>query len=345
MTVFFIVLAAIPAGIFLIGVLLSGPRYHGPTSEHFNGKVFVNPHGAEPHGFSKVLKWMVSRQRGEWKEDKESTYGERPLKFFKDGIRITFVNHSTFLIQVDGINILTDPVWSKRVSPFRFMGPKRRRVPGIRLEDLPHIHVVLLSHNHYDHLDLPTMRTIFGAHHPKIITPLGVKNFLDKESMIGSTDLDWWDEVHLSETVNVQAVPAQHFSGRGMFDRDATLWCGYVLKTSVGKIYFAGDTGYNGTTFKEIGTRTGPFKLSVLPIGAYKPNWFMSPVHTSPDEAVKIHLEVGSEKSIAAHFGTFPLADESTHDSITDLKEALKKYKVSEDKFLTLKEGVPFIIE
>jgi L-ascorbate metabolism protein UlaG (beta-lactamase superfamily) len=205
--------------------------------------------------------------------------------------------------------------------------------------------VVLLSHNHYDHLDIATMRMVFGAHHPKIVTPLGVKTFLDTESIAGATDMDWWDELELSESIKVTAVPAQHFSGRGMLDRDSTLWCGYVLETSKGKIYFAGDTGYNDHTFKEIGKKMGTMKVSLLPIGAYKPEWFMSPIHVSPEQAVKIHLDVKSTLSIGTHFGTFSLADEGAEDPVNDLKIALAKYNVNEEQFIALKEGDVKIIE
>lgn len=337
---FILILLSIPLLLFLIGAMLSGPKYKGIITDHFDGERFVNPGGVKAKGIKEVLKWMLQRQRGKW-DVNPATPGPRPLKFVKDGIRVTFVNHSTFLIQVDGLNILTDPIWSKRTSPFSWAGPKRMREPGIKFEDLPRIHVVLLSHNHYDHLDLTTMRMLQAAHHPKIVTPLGVKAFLDNEQIKGATDLDWWDEAPLSESVHVQAVPAQHFSGRGSLDRDATLWCGYLIETSFGKIYFAGDTGYNESTFKEVGDRAGDIKVSIIPIGAYKPSWFMSPIHTNPDEALKIHLDVRSQLSIGSHFGTFPLADDAQDDPVNDLMIALEKHHLTSDNFVLLKEGEP----
>jgi L-ascorbate metabolism protein UlaG (beta-lactamase superfamily) len=340
---FFVVLIVIVP--FLIGYNVSAPKYNGPLSDHFDGKKFINPGGVQAKGLKEVLQWMLNRKRGTWNETKNQTYGKRPLEREKETIRITFVNHSTFLIQVDGLNILTDPVWSTRTSPFSWVGPKRMKLPGIKFEDIPRIDVVLLSHNHYDHLDLATMRMVFGAHHPKIVTPLGVKAFLDAKSIAGATDVDWWDELELSNSIKVTAVPAQHFSGRGMQDRDATLWCGYVLKTSKGNIYFAGDTGYNDNTFKEIRKKMGTMKVSLLPIGAYKPEWFMSPIHVSPEQAVKIHLDVKSSLSIGTHFGTFPLADEGAEDPVKDLKTALMKYNVNEEQFIALKEGDVKIVE
>jgi len=334
-----IVIFAVPVLFTVVGALFSAPRYRGPISDHFDGKKFINPGGYQAKGLREVFKWMFNRKRAPWKENVDIPPGPRPLAFFKDGIRITFVNHSTFLIQVNGVNMLTDPVWSKRVSPFSWAGPKRMRPPGIRLEDLPRIHFVLLSHNHYDHLDIQTMRVIHGAHHPKIVTPLGVKAFLDQEKISGATDLDWWDSLQLTENISVQSVPAQHFSGRGNFDRDATLWCGYVLNTPSGKIYFAGDTGYNDFMFREIGKRFQSLDVSIIPIGAYKPRWFMSPIHIDPYEAVKIHQEVKSKVSIASHFGTFPLADEAKEDPIRELEKALSDARLGQSDFVVLEEG------
>ncbi|MEX2234992.1 MAG: MBL fold metallo-hydrolase [Cyclobacteriaceae bacterium] len=335
---------AIPLIMIGIGMYISGPKYRGPTSDHFNGATFINPGGVKAKGGMEVFKWMICRKLGPWKKDLSENYGKHPLGHYKDGIRITFINHSTFLIQVDGLNILTDPVWSRRVSPFSWAGPKRMKLPGIRFEDIPKIHVVALTHNHYDHLDIQSMRMIFGAHHPKIVTPLGVKGFLDQNFISGASEVDWWEELDLDNRVKIQAVPAQHFSGRGFLDRDATLWCGYVIKTTAGNIYFAGDTGYNENTFKEISSRCGPIKLSMLPIGAYKPGWFMSPVHTSPEESVKIHRDVGSETSIAMHFGTFPLADDGEDEPVNDLHLAIAKYQLAPDGFVILKEGDVWVV-
>lgn len=335
----------LPLIMIMVGAALSGPRYRGPVSDHFDGKRFLNPQRIKAKGGVDVFKWMVSRKPGPWRETVSENYGKHPLGHFKDGIRITFVNHSTFLIQADGLNILTDPVWSRRVSPFSWLGPKRMKPPGLRFEDLPEIHAVLLSHNHYDHLDLQTMRLVFGAHHPKIIAPLGVRRFLDQHYITGAAEADWWEELVLDKGVKVQTVPAQHFSGRGFFDRDATLWCGYVMKTSGGNIYFAGDTGYNDVTFKEIPSRCGPIRISMLPIGAYKPGWFMSPIHTSPEESMRIHRDVGAETSIAMHFGTFPLADDGQDEPVIDLQRAMEKFELTADEFLVLAEGEVRVFE
>jgi L-ascorbate metabolism protein UlaG (beta-lactamase superfamily) len=339
MLVFVTLLIVIIAVFNIIGLIVSGPKYMGPVSDHFDGKKFINPGGVQAKGFREVLKWALNRKRGPWTEEKKFSYGPKPEARVDRGIKITFVNHSTFLIQTNGLNILTDPVWSERTSPFSFIGPKRKRKPGIKFEELPVIDLILLTHNHYDHLDVDTVRKIYNEHHPKIITPLGVKQFLQQNGISGTGDLDWWDEYEVNNEIKIQATPAQHFSARGAFDRDATLWCGYVIKRQEGNIYFVGDTGYNDNTFQEIGARCSPIDVALIPIGAYKPNWFMSPIHCSPEEAVKIHIDLKSRQSIAMHYGTFPLADEGGEEPVNDLKEALQKNTIPLDKFIALKEG------
>lgn len=314
-------------------------------SDHFNGKAFYNSKKIRPKGFSSILKWLWTRKPGEWKKSQDLHSSAKPAATVNEGTRITFVNHSTFLIQMDGLNILTDPVWSDRASPFSWIGPKRNRVPGIAFEDLPKIDAIVVSHNHYDHLDLPALRKLSELHAPKIIVPLGVRKFLESKGISNVVELDWWDDTNLNNMISIQAVPAQHFSGRGIFDRNATLWCGYVIKTPPGNIYFAGDTGYNSEMFQEISKRTGPIRIGLLPIGAYKPHWFMSPVHTSPEEAVKIHMILDMETSIGMHFGTFRLADDGQEDPILDLQKAIKKFRLNSDEFLILKEGSYFEIE
>jgi L-ascorbate metabolism protein UlaG (beta-lactamase superfamily) len=338
MIIVLILLAVIVSSIFVTSFLISAPRYQGPPLPHFDGRKFINPGNALAKGFPDVMKWMISRKRGLWTPDNNAAVGEAPPVSVQQGVRVTFVNHSTFLIQFDGLNILTDPVWSERTSPFTWIGPKRMRPPGIRMEDLPRIDVVLLSHNHYDHLDIRTVITLHEHFHPKFVVPLGVGKFLEENGIASYSELDWWTSVTIGHEISVEAVPAQHFSGRGMFDRDATLWCGYVITTTKGNIYFAGDSGYNGSTFKEIGVKFKP-RLSIIPIGAYKPQWFMSPIHCSPAEAVQIHIDLGSHTSIASHFGTFPLADDGYDDPVSDLKIALTERGISSGDFIALQEG------
>ncbi|HYG17381.1 MAG TPA: MBL fold metallo-hydrolase [Ohtaekwangia sp.] len=320
------------------GYLLSAPKYQGAVSDHFDGRQFLNYGNAKAKGLSDVIKWMFQRQQGPWKEVTMTNRADKPDSRIDKGIRVTFINHTTFLVQTAGINILTDPVYSKRVSPFTWTGPKRMRPPGIDFSDLPPIDVVVISHNHYDHLDMATVKKLQAAFNPQFIVPLGVGAFLKENSVTKFEELDWWQATPV-DSVTFQSVPAQHFSGRGLSDRDATLWCGYVLHSPGGTLYFAGDTGYNEKIFAEIGERCGPVDVAIIPIGAYKPAWFMSPVHCSPEEAIRIHQDVKARKSIAAHYGTFPLADDGQGEPVAALTEARKNAGLTEQDFVALEEG------
>jgi len=322
----------------VLGYFISAPKYSGPVNDHFDGKKFINPDGVKPQGFSAVFKWLFTRERIK-RTYVNAPYGEKPADHIGSGLRITFVNHSTFLIQIDGLNILTDPIWSDRASPFSWAGPKRLRPPGIRLEDLPKMDIILLSHNHYDHLNVSTLRWLYEKFHPRIFTSLGVKVFLEKKKIFGAVEMDWWNDVPINDNLKIACVPAQHFSGRGMFDRDATLWSGFVIRRKGESIYFVADTGYSESMFREIGKKFAPIKVAIIPIGAYKPRWFMSPIHTSPEESVKIHLDLRSQKSIASHFGTFPLGDDIREGALEDLNMAKQKFNLSPDAFLVMEEG------
>lgn len=335
------------AGIFIfflmassfVGWKLSAPVYKGQKTKNFNGREFVNPGGIKAKTFSDLVKWMLNREKGSWSDSVIVSEGPPPEKFLADGHwRITFINHSTALIQVGGINLLIDPIWSKRASPFQFIGPKRVRTPGIRFEDLPHIDLVLISHNHYDHLDVSTIRKLQEVYQPLFIVPLGVGRFLEKKGISNFKELDWEQSEMFAESLKITAAPAIHFSGRGFYDRNATLWCGFIIQNGADKIYYAGDTGYGGI-FREIGLKYGPFKASLIPIGAYRPEWFMEPIHVSPVGAIKIHRDVRSQKSIALHHGTFPLADEGLGEAIEDLEKAKIEFGLEKDEFVVLSEG------
>lgn len=229
------------------------------------------------------------------------------------------MNHATVLIQYAGCNLLTDPVWSERASPFSWIGPSRVAPPGVRFGDLPKIDLVLLSHNHYDHLDLVTLDRLSRQHSPRFIVPLGVARLLRQHGYgrLLEPELDWWQA-----NGNVTAIPAHHFSARGLNDRNRTLWCGYWIATPAGPIYFAGDTAF-GPHFAEIRKRLGAPRLALLPIGAYKPEWFMGPVHMSPAQAVEAHGILAPEQSFAIHWGTFRLADDTPPEARDDFRRAL----------------------
>jgi L-ascorbate metabolism protein UlaG (beta-lactamase superfamily) len=222
---------------------------------------------------------------------------------------VTLVNHSTVLLQQAGSTILTDPIWSERCSPVSGIGPRRHRAPGVEFDRLPPIDTVVLSHNHYDHLDLPTLRRLSARGGSTFVAPLGVACFLVSHGIGPVRELDWGDSLNVPGTA-IHSVPAFHFSGRGLFDRNRTLWCGYMIESPLGMIYFAADTGF-GAHFGWIRERFGPSRIALLPIGAFEPRWFMSPIHMNPEDAVKAHRILGAVTSIAIHHGTFRLSDEA----------------------------------
>lgn len=317
--------AGITAALAALGVIverttLAAPHYRGPRSDHFDGRRFHN-HASGWQSRGSFLKWQLTKKPGVWRPWIESEPGPRPESRVDDGrVRITWVNHATLLVQLDGVNIITDPIWSDRCSPVSFAGPKRHRAPGLRFEDLPPIDAVLVSHNHYDHLDIATLRR-FG--YTRKLTPLGNSALMAKHGVSGGHDLDWWQSVQLSDRVTVTLVPSQHFCARAISDKDATLWGGFVISGPSGNVYFAGDTGW-GRHFEEVAQRFGPIRVALLPIGAYLPRWFMKPAHISPEEAVDAHHVLHARTSIAMHFGTFRLGDDGETEPAEDLRQAIE---------------------
>ena len=303
-------------------------------TERFRNEV---PIGHE--GLGDVVRWMATRKPGPWR--KRSDAAPAPAPPFRVGrgeMRVTFVNHATVLVQMDGVNVLTDPIWSERCSPVSFAGPRRVVPPGLRLEELPPIDAVLLSHNHYDHMDLPTLRRLADERRPRFLVPLGNERTLSRGGVDGAEELDWWQSVRVRDGVHVHAVPAQHFSGRGLFDRDRALWAGFVVSGPAGAAYFAGDTGF-GPHFAKIRDRFGAPRIALLPIGAYRPEWFMSRVHESPDEALEAHRILGAGTSVGIHFGTFRLADDGQHEPAERIEELLREAGSAAPRFWVLGFG------
>lgn len=291
----------------LLAGCFAGTVHRGPATDHFDGEKFQNLGEAPRLGPLELAKAALREPRGEWRPYTDFPPGPKPPTRVGHGqLRVTFINHATVLLQADGVNVLTDPIYSDRPSPVSFVGPKRVRPPGIRFEDLPPIDVVVVSHNHYDHMDLPTLRRLEAAHHPRFLVGLGNKALLDDEGFQRVEELDWWQSTEVAPGTKVTAVPAQHRSNRGLTDQAETLWAGYVLGTTGGPVLFAGDTGF-GPHFERIAERFGPMRLSVLPIGAYRPS-IIHTVHMGPKEALQAHQVLRSGTSVAMHFGTFPLA-------------------------------------
>ena len=274
---------------------------------HYDGRRFYNPGAPQAPGFAAALKWMLTHRRAPSPRRVRVTPSVPPPAIDSPSVLATMVNHSTVLLQQPGSNILTDPVWSERVSPVRFLGPRRHRLPGVEFDRLPAVSTVLLSHNHYDHLDLPTLRRLSARGGTRFVAPLGVGSFLDSRGVGPVHQLDWGESVAVPGAA-IHAVPAFHFSGRGL-RRNRTLWCGYVIESAFGLVYFAGDTAF-GPHFAWIRDRFGPLRLALLPIGAYEPPWMMAPVHMNPEEAAEAHHVLGASQSIAIHHGTFQLGDE-----------------------------------
>jgi L-ascorbate metabolism protein UlaG (beta-lactamase superfamily) len=320
--------------------MFSAPPYAGPKSDHFDGERFHNLNPARhAQSVESFIRFLFFRRSGHWRDWTELTpQPPPPPRVTGTRLRATFINHATVLVQTEGLNLLTDPVWSERVSPVSWAGPRRHRPPGLRLEDLPPIDAVIVSHNHYDHLDLETLKFLARRHAAPIIVPLGNRALLEANDIGGSTELDWWEAASLARGARVTAVPAQHFSGRGTQDRDRTLWCGFVIETRAGTVYFAGDTGF-GSHFHLIAGRFPKIRLALLPIGAYQPRWFMSAVHISPEEAVHAHEILNAHTSMGIHFGTFALSDDAEDEPVVDLERALRRAKIPRSKFFTLEHG------
>jgi L-ascorbate metabolism protein UlaG (beta-lactamase superfamily) len=280
---------------------------------------------------------MLTRRRAAWPAHVGNAAFDPPGTPGDNEIALTFIGHSTFLIQLGGLTLLTDPIWSSRASPLRFMGPRRVRAPGQPLDALPTIDIVLVSHCHYDHLDLPTLREIGRRWSPVAVTGIGNQRHLAKAGLSAVHELDWWKGVSVG-TAAITYVPAQHFSARTPLDRNRALWGGFVIQTGSLAVYFAGDTGY-AEHFVETRRRFPRLNVALLPIGAYEPRWFMSFHHMNPEEALRAHLELGAEVSIGMHYGTFRLSDEAMEDPLHALAAARANAGVPERTFRILQVG------
>jgi L-ascorbate metabolism protein UlaG (beta-lactamase superfamily) len=320
--------------------------YHGPVSDHFDGERFFDPHGVPPKGRRDLARWFADRRlrgtRAKWPAWAPSPFADRPPRRVEGAtLRISYVGHASFLVQTAGLNILLDPVWSQRASPVRFAGPKRVNDPGIAFADLPPIDAVLVSHGHYDHLDVATLSRIAAAHRARVITALGNDTIMrNHDPAIAAEAHDWDDRLEIGDGIAVTPVPTQHWSARNLTDRNMSLWASFVIETPGGTIYFIADSGYGeGRYFRRARERHGPFRLAILPIGAYEPRWFMRDQHMNPAESVQALIDCGAELALAHHYGTFQLTDEPIDAPLIALADALQVAGISPQRFLALRPG------
>ncbi len=322
---------------FMLTSCASGSKDVRSNSKHFDGRQFNNEQ-ENVKSFWSFLRMRISTTYAKWPIWVESDYGKISAERVEGSmVHITLINHSTVLIQTEGLNILTDPVYSKRVSPLTWAGPKRVRNPGVRFEDLPKIDVVLISHDHYDHLDVATIQRLAATHNPRFYVGLGVKKHLGLQAQV--FEMDWWSSSEYSMKLKIHFAQVQHFSGRGLFDRNSTLWGGFILETPQRKIYFGGDAGYS-SAYTQTFEKFGPMDISLLPIGAYEPHDFMKYAHMNPAEAVQAHIDLQSNLSIGIHYGTFQLTAEPIDAPQQQLQEALRERQLRNNAFIAPAFGI-----
>ena len=298
------------------------PTYDGPITERWDGKKFNNVNGNDMGDFRALMKYQFKNKKAKWEvidtpSDCRTTYPPSD-----EEIHYKQINHATILVQHKSKNILTDPVYSKRASPFSWTGPKRYREPAIAFESLPKIHAVVISHDHYDHLDIKTLQRLSERDAPYIYVGLGTKLFLEKFKIKNVVEMDWNDKVKLGE-IDITFLPAKHWSNRFLSPRK-TLWGSWMFSSKNRNIYFAGDSGYD-THFKQIRKDFGKIDLALIPVGAYKPRFFMQHVHMAPEDAYMAHQDLNPEVSFAIHWGTFQLTHEGMFDPVDELQEILDK--------------------
>ena len=317
------------------------PYYQGPQSDHFDGLRFHSPEQAADKDLAAVLRWQMARAGEAWPAAFPSPFpADKPPERVA-GLRVVLIGHASYLVQVAGRNILIDPVFAKRASPLRFAGPKRVNPPGIAYADLPPIDAVLITHNHYDHLDGPAVARLWQDHQPAVIAPLGNAAILRSydDGMVVETR-DWGESVDLGGGLAVHLTPANHWSARGLNDRRMALWCAFVLTGPTGVHYHVGDTGFgDGRLFRAVRERFGPPRLATLPIGAYEPRWFMQAQHMNPADAVEALTLLGADQALGHHWGTFRLTDEGVERPAEALGAALTVAGLPQERFLALRPG------
>lgn len=324
--------------------------YYDPAKPHHTPEGFRNldPNAVAPAPLLTFLKWQRERMALDIPPPKADLSPIVPdlgyIQKNRSDFAVTWIGHATVLVQIGGLNIVTDPQFSERSFPVQWMGPKRWQPPGVRLPEMPHVDVVVVSHNHYDHLDLESVKALAAqpGGSPLFVVPLGNERWFADNGMTNVKALDWWQHVEVKGT-KVHLVPVQHWSRRTLTDANVCLWGGYVLEGrnhgKLRRVFFGGDTGYSNQHFKDIGAKFGSIDLGLIPIGAYEPRWFMTPQHVNPDEAVKIHLDIRARRSLGVHWGTFLLTDEPLDQPLVDLPVARRKHGVADADFFVVRHG------
>lgn len=316
------------------------PRF--PVSDHCDGRKFFNPRNHINRHWFEVLRWKLTSRAATWPEHVEVTPRTPPPAPTDGTLAVTWINHASFLLQTRHGNVLIDPVYSERASPFAWAGPKRVHAPGIPFESLPRIDVILVSHDHYDHCDLATLRRLAKRHpEARLVTPLGNGPLARTAGFLAEhiTELDWWEAHEVTEGFHVRLTPSRHWSNRLRGLRNRRLWGGFFIQSNGRTAHFVGDTGYDDALFKEIRRQYGAPDLAMIPIGAYEPRWFMEPQHCNPDEAIRIHQDLGSRCSIAMHWGAFQLTDESRLEPVDALRAGLTALNLPPQVFQAIDPG------
>ena len=318
--------------------------YRGPASDHFDGARFFNPDPEPPRRGRRASffgRWARSGERATWPDHVPVQPTVPPRRVDGGAMQVTWIGHASVLVQTEGLNILTDPTWSERASPFSFVGPRRVRAPGVRFEDLPKIDLVLVSHNHYDHMDLPTLRRLWERDRPLIVTSLGNDTII-RGGGAEAVARDWGGRVRVRDGVEVVVLRNHHWGSRWFTDRNRALWSAFAVRLPGGNLFFAGDTGWGDGSWVREATAQGPYRLAIIPIGAYEPRDVMQSHHVNPEEAMAIFETLRPQRAIGMHWGTFQLTFEPIDQPRERLAALRRARGLAPDRFVAVEAGQGF---